>query len=58
MCEKSVAKKIYECGDTEIQDVSFTPCNEQGKAGHKVSVNEMASNRVKGKCGKYNCRNP
>ena len=58
MCEKTVSKKIYTCGDEEEQDVTFTTCGDQGKPGHKVTVTPLASSRVKGKCGKANCTNP
>ena len=38
MCEKTVSKKIFTCGDSKDQDVTFTPCNDQGKEGHTVNV--------------------
>jgi hypothetical protein len=47
MCEKTVSKKIYQCGDTEEQDVTFSPCNDQDKEGHTVKIIPLASKRVK-----------
>jgi hypothetical protein len=58
MCTKDVSTKIYECGDRVIDDVKFESCNDMTASGHKVKVNELGSNRVKGECGKANCRNP
>lgn len=58
MCEKTYSKTIYECGDSEDVDFTFTPCNDTTKAGHTVKEIALGSKRVKEECGKANCRNP
>ncbi|KAF2245137.1 hypothetical protein BU26DRAFT_522252 [Trematosphaeria pertusa] len=58
MCAKTYSKKIYQCGDWENEDVTFTPCDDQTKPGHTVTEIPLGSKRVKGKCGKPNCTNP
>jgi len=58
MCEKTVSKKIFACGDTKDQDVTFTAYNDQGKEGYIVKVILLASKRVKEKCREYNYINP
>jgi hypothetical protein len=58
MCFKDVATKIYECGDRIEEDLNFKPCKDMTAPEHKVTVNPLGSNRVKGKCGRVGCRNP
>ena len=58
MCIRHYAIRIYECGDRVEEDFKFTPYNDQTAANHTVKSIPMGSNRVKGKCGKYNCINP
>lgn len=58
MCEKTISKTTYECGDEETRDFTFTSDDDQSKPGHTAKVNPLGSKRVKGRCGKANCKNP
>ncbi|KAL4922081.1 hypothetical protein BDW62DRAFT_172928 [Aspergillus aurantiobrunneus] len=59
MCTVNVTTKIYECGDRVQKDVNFVPCRHYGTSQCPgVRENPMGSSMVKGKCGRYDCRNP
>jgi hypothetical protein len=59
MCSVDVSMKIYECGERVKDDFNFNPCKDIGiPACPGRKENPLASSKVKGKCGKANCRNP
>jgi hypothetical protein len=58
MCEKTVSKKIWACGDDEDKEVKFELCEDITKLGYTVKINMLGSKRVAGKCGKFGCCNP
>ena len=58
MCEKTVSKKMWSCGDEEEEEVKFETCGDMTKPGHTVKTVTLGSKRVGSKCGKAGCRNP